>query len=188
MRSATLAEMPSKMPGARMNSPLVSRSRSARAFRLPVIVFSSPVIASSRERSFARASGCLRATPRDGVALEAGGQVGRRNNGALVGRINPLEQYLLAGEPHGERLVAGTLAGTRPGADALRNLDTHPHGEFGSAARRRAMVGAMPHPVAGQGHAGLGGDRADDVGMAAGRGRGWRRRRIGLRRSLESQP
>src|SRR5229473_8478912 len=102
------------MPGARMNSPFASRSRSACAFALPVM--SDPrcggaMLAHLRERKVAisPAAVLLRSRSRDGVVavIARSHRAGRKHADLVLRREDARHRDLRAVDPDADRLVAG---------------------------------------------------------------------------------
>src|SRR5437867_10647520 len=92
------------MPGARMNSPLASRSRRVRAFTLLVMV---DPLARQVDRAGPAAAAVLRRGPGDRTVLVARGHRGRRVDTSLIERrIDPANHDLRADNLDGDRLVA----------------------------------------------------------------------------------
>src|SRR5216684_7482230 len=101
------------MPGARMNSPFASRSRSACAFALPVM--SDPrcggaMLAHLGEREVAipPAAVLLRSRAGDGIAVIARDhRAGREHADLVLRREDARHRDLGAVDPDADRLVAG---------------------------------------------------------------------------------
>src|ERR1051325_2876636 len=108
------------MPGARMNSPLASRSRSARA--LTFSVMSVAPLAREVDGAGPAAAVLLRRGPGDHTVLVARiHRAGRENTGLPSRRMNARNDDLAAADFDAERLAADgarTRARTHPGPSA----------------------------------------------------------------------
>src|SRR5882757_1989486 len=123
-----------------MNSPLASRSRRARAFTLLVMV---DPLARQVDRAGPAAAVLLRPGPGDDTVFVPRHHGASRVDAGLIRHGMVARNHnLRAGDPDGERLVAGRArprARPRPGSIATGNLDLHMHREIAAASRGRAM-------------------------------------------------
>src|SRR6266704_1876168 len=109
------------MPGARMNSPLANRSRSARAFTL---LFMVDPLARQVDRAGAAAAVLLRPSPGDGTVFVVRNHRARGENTSLAARrMNTRHGHLRTVDLDGERLVA-----RRAGSGARPHPGPHPAG------------------------------------------------------------